>query len=595
MTVSKAGVRRTTFRRRALAAALAALCAAPASALDTKTSGRVTFGASYRTEAQSPYLLYSHNAAAVGLTGLSSGGQNSDDANTNFNKHDATNRVLKAYLDVAFSEGKTTGLARFKAWHDYALSDDPRAWGNTPNGYAAGQPLSDAGAPKLSRFEGVALMDLYVQRAAELAGMRAMGRIGQQTLDWGARAGFAGGLQGLNSVDIPATRRPGAVPQELRVPAPMLFGRIEPLAGVGVEGFVQSKFRPNALDVCGSFGSPVDYLVDGCEKAYAGGPATSDRVRLQNGAFIKRIDSPQPTGDTQYGIGATWKDALPATDIGLYHARYTNRTPTPGMRKSTRVGSALVLGDPDGKNVAYFLEYVRKIELYALTLSHKRGATAFYGELSFRPNQPLQMPPGDVLGAFLSPTAPALLRAEATATPPGGYFGGYDRFNTTQSQISIAHDLKWGATPLNLSAELVHKHVGSLPDPLVRRYLRADQFGQGPTLGNCVVTTAFPERQCSTDGYVSPDAFAYRLRADARFAAVHPGLDAQATAMFIHEFKGWSYDGLLNEGRRSMNLALRLEYRQRYVAEVVYTPNWGGAYNHVSDRDLIAFSAGVRF
>jgi hypothetical protein len=76
---------------------------------------------------------------------------------------------------------------------------------------------------------------------------------------------------------------------------------------------------------------------------------------------------------------------------------------------------------------------------------------------------------------------------------------------------------------------------------------------------------------------------------------MQPGLDAQATAMFVHEFKGWSYDGLLNEGRRSMNLALRLEYRQRYVAEVVYTPNWGGAYNHVSDRDLIAFSAGVKF
>jgi hypothetical protein len=582
-------------RLRALAAALSVLAVVPAQAIDTKVSGRVSFGASYRLQAQDPELLYSFNAAAVGKTGLAGGGQNSDDANMNFNKHDATTRVLKAYVDFAATEGKSTALLRLKAWHDFALGDNPRAWGNTPSGYAAGQPLSDAGAPRQSRFSGVALSDAYLQHSGELAGMKAMGRLGQQSLDWGQRAGFPGGLQGLNPVDLPATRRPGAVPQELRVPVPMLFARIEPLAGIGVEGFYQTRFRPNALDVCGTFNSPVDYLADGCDKAFAGAPATSDRQRLQNGAYLKRVDSPHPTDDAQFGAALTWKDVLPALDAGLYYARYTNRTPTPGMRKSTRVGSALIPLDPDGKNLAFFLEYVRRIELYAFTLSHKRGATTIYGELSYRPNQPLQLPPGDVLGAFISPTAPALLRANATATAPGGYFGGYDRYHVTQSQIGVAHDLKWGSTPVNLSAEVVSKHVASLPDPLVRRYLRADQFGQGPTLGACVVNTPNAARQCSTDGYVSSDAYAYRLRADARFPAIMPALDAQATALFIHEVKGWSYDGLLNEGRRSMNLALRVEYRQRYVAEVVLTPIWGGAYNHVADRDQIAFSAGVKF
>lgn len=586
---------RCSPRLRTFAAALSMLTLVPAHAIDTKVSGRVTFGASYRMEDRDSHLLYSFNAAAIGQTGLAGGGQNSDDANMNFDKHDATTRVLKGYLDIAATEGKTSALLRLKAWHDFALSDDPRAWGNTPNRYTAGQPLSDAGAARLSRFSGAVISDAYLQHSGELAGMKVMGRIGQQSLDWGQRASFAGGLQALNPVDLPAMRRPGAVPQELRVPVPMLFGRIEPKAGIGVEGFYQTRFRPNALDVCGTFNSPVDYLADGCDKAYAAGPATSDRVRLQNGAYLKRVDSPYPTDDAQFGGALTWKEALRGTDVGLYYARYTNRTPTPGMRKSTRVGSALIPLDPDGKNLAFFLEYVQRIELYAFNLTHKYGKTTFYGELSYRPNQPLQLPPGDVLGAFISPTAPALLRANATATAPGGYFGGYDRYKVTQTQIGIAHDLKWGDTPLNLSAEVVSKHVGNLPSPLVRRYLRADQFGQGPTLGNCVVNTAYPERQCSTDGYVSSDAYAYRLRADARFAAVAPGLDAQATALFIHELKGWSYDGLLNEGRRSMNLALRFDYLQRYVAEVVYTPIWGGAYNHVADRDQIAFSAGIKF
>jgi hypothetical protein len=44
----------------------------------------------------------------------------------------------------------------------------------------------------------------------------------------------------------------------------------------------------------------------------------------------------------------------------------------------------------------------------------------------------------------------------------------------------------------------------------------------------------------------------------------------QHSALFVHDVKGWSADALINEGRRTMNLALRFEYRQRYLAEIVY-------------------------
>ncbi len=44
-----------------------------------------------------------------------------------------------------------------------------------------------------------------------------------------------------------------------------------------------------------------------------------------------------------------------------------------------------------------------------------------------------------------------------------------------------------------------------------------------------------------------------------------------------------------------MNLALRFEYRQRYVAEVVYVPIRGGAYNNQADKDQLSLAVGIKF
>jgi hypothetical protein len=129
----------------------------------------------------------------------------------------------------------------------------------------------------------------------------------------------------------------------------------------------------------------------------------------------------------------------------------------------------------------------------------------------------------------------------------------------------------------------------------VRRYGRADQFGNGPVNGVCNVTTSDAARQCSSDGYVSAGAYAYRVRVDARMAQARAGLNLQAWAQLQHDVKGWSHDFILNEGRRTMNMGVRMEYQKRYVAEVAYMPVWGGAYNTQVDRDVVAVSVGVKF
>ncbi|MES2016846.1 MAG: DUF1302 family protein [Pseudomonadota bacterium] len=584
------------FRLRLSVLVVAFACGANASALDTSVSGRVMFGTAIRTEAPDPQLLVSFNAAAIGLTGYANGGQNTDDANLNFRRGDASSRALKGYLDLSATEGAFSGLLRVKAWHDFALSDHERAWGNNANGYAAGVPLSDNGAARLSRFSGIALGDAYLQHSTTIGAAKIMTRLGQQSLAWGERAVFAGGLGAINAADQPAMRRAGAAPQELRRPAPMLFARAQISSAFSAEGFYTNTFRPSALDMCGTFWAVSDYLAEGCNRAYTGGPAASDRVRLANGYFLKRAPSPTANDGAQFGAALNWKPAALDAELGFYAARYIARTPLPGLYKSTRVGPALVANDPDGKNISYFTEYADDIKLYAFTFARKRGSTTWSGELAYRPNQPLMLPAGDVLLPFLNPNAPALLRADATATAPGAPFSGYDRHRAAQLQFGVQHDWgKVGFMGLAGSADVVVKHVMSLPDPALRRYGRFDQFGTGPVRGVCTVTSGDAARQCSFDGYVSPTAYGYRLRVDARLAPLTPGLTMTASATFVHDVKGWSYDLLQSEGRKSMNWALRFEYSQRYLAELAYVPVWGGRYSNQSDRDQFVMAVGVKF
>jgi hypothetical protein len=267
----------------------------------------------------------------------------------------------------------------------------------------------------------------------------------------------------------------------------------------------------------------------------------------------------------------------------------------PGVQRTTRTGPALIAGNPDGKNMLYVTEFVDNAGLTALTLTRRAGATTWGAELSWRERVPFVIPPADVMPAFMSPTAPSLMRAAVNAVPPGGEFRAYDLYSMAQLQLSVQH--RWDAfgLPLTGQVELLGKHTPGLPDQAVRRYGRNDLFGPGPVNGVCTVSTGDPARQCSLRGYHTADAWSYRLRLEARLPELAPALASRLVAGFGHEVKGWSGDYAINQGRRIMSLGWLLEYRKRYFAEMTYVGIWGGDYNPMIDRDTLALAAGVRF
>jgi hypothetical protein len=585
------GTRRPRRYPTVLPVLLIACSAVPATADDgVKLSGRLAFGAVYRMEAPDPSLMTSYNAAAIGLTGTGMGA-NADDGNLNYARHDAVSRALLGALELRYGRGDLRGLARLTAWHDFALSNDGRPWGNSINGYAAGQPLGDAGTDRLSRFSGAALGEAWLEQSLRLGDVKLTGRAGRQVAPWSERGAA---LETIGARDYSALRRAGSTPQETRIASPMLFGRVEFTPALAMEAFAQS-FRPSAVDVCGTFWSVTDYASLGCNLAMVGPPAgANDRARALLNAGLLREGTYEPHSPNR-GLGLLWAPPGGATELGLFYARYGWRMPLPSLRRSTRPSPALVVGNPDGKNMTYLIDYPDNRALAALSLSHRFGATTVGAELSYRADVPFLISPADVMPAFMNPTAPSLVRARADATAPGAVFPGYDLYGMAQLQLTLQRRWTVFGLPLAASAEVLGKHTPGLPPPDVIRYGRSDLYGTGPIKGVCTVTTGDAARQCSLLGYHTAHAWGYRLRLEMKQLQLASGVVGQVVAGFAHDVKGWSGDFALNQGRRALTLALRLEFAQRYFSELGYYANWGGRYNNVSDHDTMLVAAGVRF
>jgi hypothetical protein len=586
-----AALRRLCPLRRSGFLVLIILAAGPALAGDGLVlSGRIVYGGYMRLEAPDPALLTAANAAAIGLKGTGNG-PNADDGNLNYARGDWLSRALLANLDLRWEHAGLVAQARARAWYDEGLRHDARPWGNAVNGYAAGQPLGDAGADRLTRFSGVALGEAWLEHALPLGEGRLLVRVGRQSAPWSERGAA---LETMGARDVAAQYRAGSQPQDARIAAPMLFTRIELGTELALEGFVQS-FRPSALTICGSFWSHNDYIAEGCNWVMAGPPlGISDRDRVAQGAVMGRLPTVAPDAPNR-GVALFWTPPGSGTELGFYHARYGSRLPMPSLRRSTRAGPPLIPGNPDGLNMAFFTDYPERIGLTAMSVTRRQGATTYGAEVSWRERMPSMLAPGDVLPALLSATAPALLRESVNAVPPGGVFRGYDLYSMAQLQLNAQH--RWSALgiPLSGQVEWLGKHTPGLPDPALRRYGRSDVFGVGPVHGACTVNTGDAARQCSLRGYQTTNAWSYRLRLEARLPELAPALSARLAAGFSHEVKGWSGDFVLNEGRRTVTLGCQLEYRKRYFAELSYVGIWGGDYNPTRDHDTLAMAAGVRF
>jgi hypothetical protein len=253
----------------------------------------------------------------------------------------------------------------------------------------------------------------------------------------------------------------------------------------------------------------------------------------------------------------------------------------------------------------YFIEYPEDIRLYGLSFATTLPTgTAWSGELSYRPNAPVQLNPVDLLLSGLTPLSPDLSVLQGT---PGADLHGYRRKEISQFQTTFVHffDQVMGADRLTLVGEVGVTHVGGLESTSKARYGREPVFGPGPlpngtcqtlntgTLG--IPTAENVSKYCEDDGFVTSTSWGYRARAIWEYNNLIPGIELKPSIAWSHDVDGYGPNGLFNEGAKAISLGLDANYLSTYTAGLSYTNFFGGDYNSSIDRDFVALSFGVSF
>jgi len=258
-------------------------------------------------------------------------------------------------------------------------------------------------------------------------------------------------------------------------------------------------------------------------------------------------------------------------------------------------------------NSSYYVEYPEDIRLYGLSFSTTLPTgTAWSGELSYRPNAPVQLNTTDILFSGLTPLNPSVSVLSGT---PGQDQQGYRRKEVTQLQTTLTHffDQVMGAERLTLVGEVGWTHVGGLEDSSEARYGRDPSYGPGPLPNNQCVTLNTGtlaggaqnnvSRYCENDGFTTANSWGYRGRAIWEYNDVFAGVNLKPNVAWSHDVEGYSPGPGANfeEGRKAVSLGVDAEYQNTYTASLAYTNFFDGKYTTVDDRDFVALSLGVNF
>ncbi|MEN8639272.1 DUF1302 domain-containing protein [Pseudomonas sichuanensis] len=639
------------FWRRAklpLAVSLASTLASPAFAvsfnigeIEGQFDSSLSVGASWSTASPNKNLIGANN----GGRGLS---QTSDDGHLNFKKGETFSKIFKGIHDLELKYGDTGVFVRGKYWYDFELKDEQRLF----------KDISDSNRKEGAKSSGAELLDAFVYHNYNIADLPGTVRLGKQVVSWGESTFIGGGINSINPIDVSAFRRPGAEIKEGLIPVNMFYVSQSLTDNLTAEGFYQIEWDQTVVDNCGTFFSQPDVIADGCDnnlavlakqanvsRALAAqiGPfagramsaLTSQGVSWgspDEGVIVRRGADRDARDSGQFGLALRYMYEPLNTEFGGYFMNYHSRAPifsgrgadarfyNPANLARALAGSGIpgvVAGNPAllqalmplyvAGNSSYYVEYPEDIRLYGLSFSTTLPTgTAWSGEVSYRPNAPVQLNTTDILYSGLTPLDPnaSVLKGTANTDQPG-----YRRKEITQLQTTFTHffDQVMGAERLTMVGEVGWTHVGGLESTSKARYGRDPVYGPGPLPnGRCQSLNATTlagvdknnlSRYCENDGYTTADSWGYRVRAIWDYNNVFAGVNLRPSVAWSHDVDGYSPGpgGAFEEGRKAVSLGLDAEYQNTYTASLSYTNFFDGKYTTVDDRDFVALSFGVNF
>ncbi|MCD7039113.1 MULTISPECIES: DUF1302 domain-containing protein [Pseudomonas fluorescens group] len=616
------------FWRRAklpLAVSLASTLAGPAfgvsfniGEIEGSFDSSLSVGASWSTAKANRDLIGVNN----GGRGLS---QTSDDGHLNFKRGETFSKIFKGIHDLELKYGDTGVFVRGKYWYDFELKDESRLF----------KDISDNNRKEGAKSSGGQILDAFVYHNYAIADQPGSVRLGKQVVSWGESTFIGGGINSINPIDVSAFRRPGAEIKEGLIPVNMFYVSQSLTENLSAEAFYQLEWDQTVTDNCGTFFSQPDVVSDGCSNnlrvlnsrrflpgagAFLPGLAANGVDINNEGVLVRRGPDRDARDSGQFGAAFRYNYEPLDTEFGAYFMNYHSRAPifsaqgapqsaytgaTPGVPGALR--PLVVAG-----NSNYFIEYPEDIRLYGLSFSTTLPTgTAWSGELSYRPNAPVQLSTTDILFAGVTPI-PGFGNASVLKGNPGQDLHGYKRKEVTQFQTTFTHffDQVMGASRLTTVGEIGVTHVGGLESKSEARYGRDPVFGPGSlpggfcnTLNNSTAqggglpNAASLNTNCNNDGYTTATSWGYRARAIWEYPDVFAGVNLKPNVAWSHDVKGYSPGpgGNFEEGRKAVSLGLDAEYQNTYTASLAYTNFFGGKFSTVDDRDFVALSFGANF
>lgn len=623
------------FWRRAklpLAVSLASSLAGPAfgvsfnvGEIEGQFDSSLSIGASWSTQSPNKNLIGVNN----GGRGLS---QTSDDGHANFKSGETFSKIFKGIHDLELKYGDTGVFVRGKYWYDFELKDESREF----------KDISDSNRKEGAKSSGGQILDAFVYHNYAIADQPGSVRLGKQVVSWGESTFIGGGINSINPIDVSAFRRPGAEIKEGLIPVNMFYVSQSLTDNLSAEAFYQLEWDQTVVDNCGTFFSQPDIVADGCDSnlrllnkrsqipAIALGPLAANGVNVdQEGVLVRRGPDRDARDSGQWGASLKYMFEPLDTEFGAYFMNYHSRAPifsATGAPQSV-YNTAAALPGPFAAlapllvagNSNYFIEYPEDIRLYGLSFSTTLPTgTAWSGEISYRPNAPVQLNSTDILFAGVRPLGGALTNASLLTGVPGQDLHGYERKEITQIQTTFTHffDQVMGASRLTLVGEVGATYVGGLESRSDKRYGRDPVYGPGELpatgtvdtcaniLNNSTINGAGPgspqnnrSRNCENDGFTTSMSWGYRGRAIWEYNDVFAGVNLKPNVAWSHDVSGYSPGpgGNFEEGRKAVSLGVDAEYQNTYTASLAYTNFFDGKYTTVDDRDFVALSFGVNF
>ncbi|VVP32879.1 hypothetical protein PS862_04467 [Pseudomonas fluorescens] len=562
----------------------------------------LSVGASWAVRAPDPDFISNFNSQ--GVRGNASARTN-DDNRLNFKKGETFSKIFKGVHDLELKYGESGAFVRGKYWYDFELMDESRPF----------YDIDDHGRQRAAKSSGAMFLDSFVYHNYTLGERPGNVRLGSQVVSWGESTFIGNSINSINPIDVAALRRPGAEVKEGLIPVNLLYVSQGLSENITAEAFYQLEWKSSVVDNCGTFFGN-DVVPDGCnDRLVLAGLDLAPGVANNTGApgatddaYLPRTRTKDAKDSGQFGVALRWFVAqMNDTEFGAYALNYHSRNPNLAFTRATNTANPVAAI----RSASYNVVYPEDIRLYGLSFATNVAGTSLGGEVSFRPNMPLQLNGVDINLAALGNVASPLFQSGNASNSAGADIEGYKRMPVLQAQMSATRffDQIMGSERLTVVGEVGYNRINGLgsSDGSDLRFGRSTAFGSGQLVNQAVCVGANqpvpgqpgvtapgnPQQECNSHGFYTTDSWGYRLRGKLEYSNVFAGINLSPNLAWSHDVNGIGPN--FQEGDKAVSLGLDADYLNTYTASLSYTDYFGGKWNSNTDRDYVALSFGVNF